>query len=83
MSGLRSKAGHVIRRALGIRSPSAEYAAAGQRLVEEMAAGFAEGEQRARDGLPLKPLSPEAAAWAEGVARRSFWALYEDEDETP
>lgn len=68
----------VIRRFLGIKSPADEYGAALAHLMHCTAEGWAEGLRN--PGPPDPERLAEAMAYAEGVARRSFWALYDDED---
>jgi hypothetical protein len=59
---------------------SERYAAFGAELAGGLARGIEEGSRRAALGLPPEPVSPESLAYAEGVARRSFFALYEDDE---
>jgi hypothetical protein len=62
-------------------SPSAAMMAAGEAMMRDMADGFKRAEERRAAGLPPEPISAETIAFAGRVARRSFWALYEDEPE--
>ena len=60
-------------RLLGIRSPSRDCEAAGRELIARAAAGL-------DDPRPLTAAeAAEMLAYSEGVAKRAFWALYDDE----
>jgi hypothetical protein len=61
-------------------SPSREAEAFGRTLSASLAAGIEEGSRRAALGLPPEPLSPATEAWLERAVKRSWWALYEDEE---
>lgn len=62
-------------------SPSAAMMAAGEAMTRDLVAGFKRAEERRAAGLPPEPISAETIEFAGRVARRSFWALYEDDDE--
>ena len=64
-----------LRRMLGIRSPSGEYEAAGRELLARQAAGLNDPRPLTADEMG------EMLAYAEGVTRRAFPELHEDEDE--
>ncbi|MCX3059559.1 hypothetical protein [Streptomyces beihaiensis] len=67
----------LIRRLLGVKSPAEEYDAAMAHLTRCVAEGWAEGIRN--PGSPDPEKLAQAMAYAEGVARRSFPALYDDE----
>lgn len=62
-------------------SPSRVMAEAGKRAVDAWARDIEEAQARTAAGLPSKPISAESLAFAERVARRSYWPLYEDEED--
>lgn len=71
----------LMRRLLGIQpGPAALYGEALVRVGRDVAAGFAEG---LRDPRPLTPGEmAHLLDHCEGVAHRSFSALYDDEEPT-
>jgi len=62
-------------------SPSRELEAFGRGLIDSLTKGMEEGRQAVERGEPMKPLSPETEAWLERTVKRSWWALYEDDDD--
>jgi hypothetical protein len=67
----------LIRRLLRVKSPAEEYGTAMAYLTRCAAEGWAEGLRS--PGPPDPEKLAQAMAYAEGVARRSFPALYDDE----
>jgi hypothetical protein len=67
----------MLGKLFGLRSPSRMYEAAGREWIVRLAAGL-------NDPRPRAPAEmDELMAYSEGVARRSFGALYDDEDGEP
>lgn len=75
------------------RSPSAQWMLAGEVLTGLIVTGFEQGARDAAqwraEGLSeeeilaraMASVTPEFLAYAEGVAKRSFWSLYEDDED--